>query len=262
MPRVDTVVSCDVRRSFRVSQVEGMFDLPEREAASERFAAELPEAVMPGTSEPWQIGLVVGPSGSGKTTIARAAFGRLDGTRRWPRDRAVVDCFGRRSIKEITAMLTAVGFSSPPAWVKPYRVLSQGEQFRCDLARALLTRRRRIVFDEFTSVVDRTVARIGSAAVAKTVRRIPGKQFVAVTCHYDVAEWLEPDWVLDMGGAQEWESERVSEGRFHSSPPLPLSASPPPLRASTGCVFGGRRSNCDSIARPPTLGPCLRVITI
>ncbi len=96
-------------------------------------------------------------------------------------------------------MLTAVGFSSPPAWVKPYCVLSQGERFRCDLARALLSRRR-VVFDEFTSVVDRTVARIGSAAVAKAVRRTPGRQFVAVTCHYDVAEWLEPDWVLDMAG--------------------------------------------------------------
>jgi GNAT superfamily N-acetyltransferase len=190
-----------------------MFDLPERETASVRFAAELPHE-----NVPWQIGLIVGPSGSGKTTIARTAFGKLAGRRRWPRDRAVVDCFGRRSIKEITAMLTSVGFSSPPAWVKPYHVLSQGEQFRCDLARALLSRKRRIVFDEFTSVVDRTVAKIGTAAVAKTVRRMnvrqasqpdsrecqPGKanvrQFVAVTCHYDVAEWLEPDWVLDMGG--------------------------------------------------------------
>ena len=98
-------------------------------------------------------------------------------------------------------MLTAVGFSSPPAWIKPYRVLSQGERFRCDLARALLTRKRRVVFDEFTSVVDRTVARIGAAAVAKAVRRMPEKQFVAVTCHYDVAEWLEADWVLDMADA-------------------------------------------------------------
>ena len=96
-------------------------------------------------------------------------------------------------------MLTAVGFSSPPAWVKPYHVLSTGERFRCDLARALLSPRRRVVFDEFTSVVDRTVARIGSAAVAKAVRRLPSKQFVAVTCHYDVARWLQPDWVLDMG---------------------------------------------------------------
>ncbi len=213
MPRVDTVVSCEVRPSFRISQVQGMFDLPERETASVRFAAELPA-----DDEPWQIGLIVGPSGSGKTTIARTAFGRLDGAMRWPRDRAVVDCFGCRSIKEITAMLTAVGFSSPPAWVKPYRVLSQGERFRCDLARALLTGKRRVVFDEFTSVVDRTVARIGAAAVAKAVRRTwcgrlacEAKQFVAVTCHYDVAEWLEPDWALDMGTGQ------LTRGRLRRS---------------------------------------------
>jgi GNAT superfamily N-acetyltransferase len=111
-------------------------------------------------------------------------------------------------------MLTAVGFSSPPAWVKPYAVLSNGEKFRCDLARALLCSGPLVVFDEFTSVVDRTVAQIGSAAVAKTIRhsKKPGFSekpgfsstqfsapgFVAVTCHYDVLPWLEPDWVLDM----------------------------------------------------------------
>ncbi len=54
-----------------------------------------------------------------------------------------------------------------------------------------------MVFDEFTSVVDRTAARIGSAAVAKAIRRM-GRRFVAVSCHYDIAAWLEPDWVLDM----------------------------------------------------------------
>ena len=56
-----------------------------------------------------------------------------------------------------------------------------------------------VVFDEFTSVVDRNVARVGSAAVAKAIRqRLAPCRFVAVTCHYDVAEWLQPDWVLDM----------------------------------------------------------------
>jgi GNAT superfamily N-acetyltransferase len=56
-----------------------------------------------------------------------------------------------------------------------------------------------VVFDEFTSVVDRNVARIASAAVAKAVRRgIARCRFVAVTCHYDVAPWLQPDWTLDM----------------------------------------------------------------
>ena len=52
-------------------------------------------------------------------------------------DRAVVDGLGERPIKEITRLFTAVGFSSPPSWIKPYHVLSNGEQFRCDLARAL-----------------------------------------------------------------------------------------------------------------------------
>ena len=56
-----------------------------------------------------------------------------------------------------------------------------------------------MVFDEFTSVVDRNVAKVCSAAIAKGIRRghLPCR-FVAVTCHYDVAAWLEPDWILDM----------------------------------------------------------------
>ena len=96
-------------------------------------------------------------------------------------------------------MLTVVGFSSPPSWIKPYSVLSNGEQFRCDLARALLDGSRGlVVFDEYTSVVDRNVAKIASAALAKGIKtsKIPCR-FVAVTCHYDILDWLEPDWVLD-----------------------------------------------------------------
>jgi GNAT superfamily N-acetyltransferase len=48
--------------------------------------------------------------------------------------------------------------------------------------------------DEYTSVVDRTVAQIGSAALAKTVRQ-RGQKFIAATCHEDVEAWLQPDWV-------------------------------------------------------------------
>ena len=50
-------------------------------------------------------------------------------------------------------------------------------------------------FDEFTSVVDRTVAQIGSLAMQKAIRR-QGKKFIAITCHYDVEEWLQPDWIF------------------------------------------------------------------
>ena len=59
-----------------------------------------------------------------------------------------------------------------------------------------------VVFDEFTSVVDRNVARVVSAAIAKGIRAGQiGCRFVAVTCHYDVTEWLAPDWVIDMATA-------------------------------------------------------------
>jgi hypothetical protein len=75
-------------------------------------------------------------------------------------------------------------------------VLSNGQQFRVNPARTLAEKPGLAVVDEFTSVVDRTVAKIGSAAVAKTVRRRGGK-FVVVTCHYDVLDWLEPDWVYE-----------------------------------------------------------------
>jgi ABC-type ATPase with predicted acetyltransferase domain len=52
------------------------------------------------------------------------------------------------------------------------------------------------VFDEFTSVVDRNIACIGSRAMQKAIRRAD-KKFIAVTCHYDVEDWLLPDWVFN-----------------------------------------------------------------
>ena len=67
---------------------------------------------------------------------------------------------------------------------------------RCDIARAILEKRDMFVFDEFTSVVDRNVARVSSLAIQKAIRR-EDKRFIAVTCHYDVQDWLMPDWVFN-----------------------------------------------------------------
>jgi GNAT superfamily N-acetyltransferase len=193
-------IATPVPRTFRASQTAGIFDLPPAEISRQTFEVELP-----GDDEDWRIGLIVGPSGSGKTTVAREVLGeRLYTPTYWPRDAAVVDGFGDRSVREVTQMLTAVGLGSPPAWIRPYHTLSNGERFRCDLARALLcSPHETVAFDEFTSVVDRTVAKIGSAAVAKAIRggRVE-KRFIAVTCHYDVLDWLTPDWTLDMATQQ------------------------------------------------------------
>lgn len=202
MPTIEITLPCPVRSTFRVEQVRGMFDLPDG-PIEERFRVELPEL----SSRPWQIGLICGPSGSGKTTIARRLFGdALARPPQWPDDAAVIDAFAPLPVSDAVMLLTAVGFSSPPGWLKPYRVLSNGERFRCDLARALAQTERPesiVVFDEFTSVVDRTVAKVCSAAVAKAIRggRVR-RRFAAVTCHDDVIDWLAPDWVLDMAARE------------------------------------------------------------
>jgi GNAT superfamily N-acetyltransferase len=80
--------------------------------------------------------------------------------------------------------------------MRPYAVLSNGERFRVELARRLMSTDRQIVVDEFTSVVDRQVAQIGAHAVQKYVRK-HGKQFVAASCHYDILDWLQPDWIFE-----------------------------------------------------------------
>lgn len=192
MPRVDILRSSPVIRTARVMQAEGIFDVPPSQRSEERWSVDLdlPDA--------WNVGVIVGPSGSGKTTVAREMFSEhLVSAWDWPNDKSVLDGFPvEMSIKEIIELLSSVGFSSPPSWVRPFAVLSNGEQFRVNMARTLAEMRDLAVVDEFTSVVDRTVAQIGSAAIAKTVRRRK-QRLIAVTCHYDVLDWLEPDWVYE-----------------------------------------------------------------
>jgi hypothetical protein len=169
-----------------------MFDVPLDEQQRIRFTGELPIEDNP----LWQIGLIVGPSGSGKSTILRSVFGppaQLD----WPERLATIDCFDKsHSVQEIAAICQSVGFNTIPAWMRPFAVLSNGEKFRVELARHMLADQT-VVMDEFTSVVDRQVAQIGSHAVQKYIRKQAGKRFVAASCHYDIIDWLQPDWIFE-----------------------------------------------------------------
>lgn len=134
MPRGHLVRHSAIVRTPRVAQLEGFFDIPPTAQAALRW-----DVSIPCETRPWAIGLIVGPSGSGKSTIARELFGaHVRSGFAWPADRALVDGFPKGlSIKEITALLSSVGLSSPPAWLRPFGVLSTGEQFRVTLARAL-----------------------------------------------------------------------------------------------------------------------------
>ena len=100
------------------------------------------------------------------------------------------------TVTEIEKMFYAVGFGSVPCWLKPYSVLSNGEQMRVCLAKALLSNDK-VCFDEFTSVVDRNVAKTLCMALNKCLKKYSNKQFVAVSCHKDIIEYLQPDWIFD-----------------------------------------------------------------
>jgi ABC-type lipoprotein export system ATPase subunit len=172
-----------------------MFDLPHADHSEFTWHVDLPL-----DQKPWQIGLVVGPSGCGKTTLARRLWPEaLDHTAALRQiDRGcIVDAFPDDwPIAGIVELLSSVGLASPSCWLRPFRVLSTGQQFRVTLALLLAATVHGglVVCDEYTSMVDRTVAQIGSHAVTRTVRK-RGLRFIAVTCHEDVEDWLQPDWV-------------------------------------------------------------------
>ena len=194
MPRLKLLRESTIQRTPRVMQLEGLFELAPSPSSRVEWNINLPIE-----SDDWSIGAIVGPSGSGKSTLAKEAFpSALMSDWPWDSSKSIVDSFPKSmGIKEITTILSQVGFSSPPSWLRPFHVLSNGEQFRVSIARGLAESPDLLVVDEFTSVVDRTVAQIGSAAIAKAVRRRKQK-FVAVSCHYDILEWLQPDWIYDV----------------------------------------------------------------
>lgn len=200
MPTVNVVVGGDLDLSIRGRQVCGMFDCPPEIKQNRRWTANLPIE-----ENVWNVGLIVGPSGCGKTTCARNL---------WPEEyqhaiewneRSIIDGFpATRKVEEIASALNSVGFSTVPAWLRPYHVLSNGEKFRADIARRMLEQQGLIVIDEFTSVVDRQVASVACHSVQKFIRKNE-RQLVAVTCHHDVIEWLQPDWIFEPSTLQfEW----------------------------------------------------------
>lgn len=190
MRAVDLVVESPISTSMRARQVCAMFDVPPQEQARLSWKGSLDI-----DGDDWNVGIIVGPSGCGKSSIMRHLWGDMPPLR-WGAPSVIDDFAAAHGIQAVAEMCGAVGFNTIPAWLRPFAVLSNGEQFRVDLARRLLELPDPIVVDEFTSVVDRQVAKIGAHAVAKAVRR-GGRKFIAVTCHYDVIDWLQPDWVLE-----------------------------------------------------------------
>ena len=136
--------------------------------------------------------LIVGTSGSGKSTILRS-LGEL----KQPRvdsEAFVIDNFSTPERGE--ELLLSCGLRTIPAWFRPPATLSNGEYHRFEMAVSLDQGINTI--DEFTSVVDRDTAK----SLAYSVRKYYDRQntqtpLYIASCHRDIVEWLDPDYVYD-----------------------------------------------------------------
>ena len=135
-----------------------------------------------------------------ETSIGRKVFGAsavIDLNAGWSENKPIVEAIDPSgNFDSVTGALSAVGLGDVPAWLRPFHVLSNGEKFRAALARLICEAPASAVVDEFTSVVDRQIARFGALAFQKAWRRSGGK-CVLLSCHYDIIDWLEPDWIYD-----------------------------------------------------------------
>jgi ABC-type ATPase involved in cell division len=222
LERCDKPLESSVIRDKFISASETAFDCI-FDGTSRFYPWKLPASL----PKDFKIGVIVGSSGSGKSTLLKK-FG-LEEKPVWFPAKGIISHFETPDIA--INKLGSVGLNSVPSWYKPYHVLSNGEKFRADLARKI---RSGCVIDEFTSVVDRTVAKAASMSLARYIKNQDIHNVVLSTCHRDILDWLEPDWVID-----------TDTGEFLH-----------------GFFLEDQKSELTYIAQAMIVGPCLKTIII
>ena len=195
------VLESNVVKDEYTRYVEEAFDLE----VGEKNVVEIPNKLFLDNMGDWNIGVVCGSSGSGKTTILKhLGNGDIDDAT-FDNSKGVISNFTNLTPKEATHLCSSMGLCEVRAWIRPFKALSNGQQYRAKLAKIVNDSKSEIILvDEFTSVVDRDVAKAMSNALQKYIRN-NNKKIILATCHYDIFEWLRPDWIYDLnkGGALE-----------------------------------------------------------
>jgi hypothetical protein len=149
---------------------------------------------LPKLPDDFNICCIVGASGSGKSTMLREFNSDMyNFESKQYNDNAIVSNFETPEIA--SERLSASGLNSMPVWCRPRRVLSVGEGFRADLALNLDNYK---IFDEFTSTIDRNVAKSTCNGIQRYIRKNNIHNTVFCSCHKDFIPFLKPDIVIDL----------------------------------------------------------------
>lgn len=196
----EIIVSSAVKKDIYTKYIEDNFDLK----VSDCVSTAIPFNLDLDSLGDWNIGLICGGSGSGKSTIM-SKLGVVKDVE-FDNSKPLISNFEGLEPKEVVNLFCAVGLCSVPVWLKPYNILSNGEKYRAFIAKSLYNAKDTdiVLIDEFTSVVDRNVAKSMSNSLQKYIRKY-NKRIILASCHYDIIEWLSPNWIYDLnkGGALE-----------------------------------------------------------
>ena len=199
-PNIITLTSFVSRDKF-TDYIEEKFDLK----VEDTCIVEVPNKIKLNSLGEWNIGVICGASGSGKSTLLKKLGGGKIAEAKFDCSKSMISNFDNLTPQEATLLLSSMGLASVPTWIRPYNVLSNGEKYRAELAKIVSEADDEIILvDEYTSVVDRNVAKSMSNALQKYIRK-NNKRIILATCHYDIFEWLQPDWIYDLnkGGVLE-----------------------------------------------------------
>lgn len=189
---VEVTLKSEVNKEFRCQVAANSLDIDVEKKSVHHLKIEninLPEH--------WNIGLVYGNSGSGKTTMIKHLFGNNIFNVKLNDNEPIINQLPNYlSYEECAKMLNGIGLNSVPCWIRPLKTLSNGQRARAE-AVYLMTQANEIIFiDEWTSVVDRTVAKAMSKCLYNYAKKT-NKKVILCSCHIDIIEWLKPDWMID-----------------------------------------------------------------
>ena len=166
------VLKSEVKKDEYTNYIQDTFDLKVGDVSK----VCIPNKLNIESFKDWNIGVICGASGSGKSTILKHLAKQHDTKIASPlfdSTKCLISNFDTMTPKDATMLLSQMGLASVPTWIRPFNVLSNGEQYRASLAKAVSDAKDdEIIFvDEYTSVVDRNVAMSMSNALQKYIRR-------------------------------------------------------------------------------------------